>query len=116
ARLAARVRRNSASYLTELRYSWHVRFLHPHLGDAGRSARSAAARAVRRAVGGPMFVFLVASLAAGVLSAGSVAAAQAEPSAAEVRQMQDLLDQGYYNSAARLNGPDLVSRYPDSGE
>lgn len=30
--------------------------------------------------------------------------------------MQDLLDQGYYNSAARLNGPDLVSRYPDSGE
>ena len=46
----------------------------------------------------------------------SVALAQSQPSAAEVRQMQDLLDQGYYNSAARLNGPDLVSRYPDSGE
>lgn len=30
--------------------------------------------------------------------------------------MQDLLDQGYYNSAARLNGPDLVSRFPESGE
>lgn len=30
--------------------------------------------------------------------------------------MQDLLDQGYYNSAARLNGPDLVTRYPESGE
>lgn len=47
---------------------------------------------------------------------GFSAAAQALPSAAEVRQMQDLLDQGYYNSAARLNGPDLVSRYPESGE
>ena len=47
---------------------------------------------------------------------GSVAGAQAQPSPPEVRQMQDLLDQGYYNSAARLNGPDLVTRYPESGE
>lgn len=32
------------------------------------------------------------------------------------KQMRDLLAQGYYNSAARLNGPDLVARFPDSGE
>ncbi len=28
-------------------------------------------------------------------------------------QMRDLLSRGYYNSAAQLNGPDLVTRYPD---
>jgi tetratricopeptide (TPR) repeat protein len=28
-------------------------------------------------------------------------------------QMQDLLDRGYYNSAAQLNGPELVKTYPD---
>lgn len=28
-------------------------------------------------------------------------------------QMADLLDKGYYNSAARLNGPDLVGNFPD---
>lgn len=28
-------------------------------------------------------------------------------------QMIDLLDKGYYNSAARLNGPDLVANYPE---
>ncbi|GEM_PF-625358 len=33
----------------------------------------------------------------------------------EFTQMSDLLEQGYYNSAARLNGPELVARYPDSG-
>jgi len=31
-------------------------------------------------------------------------------------QMADLLDKGYYNSAARLNGPDLVARFPDDPE
>lgn len=40
----------------------------------------------------------------------------AQSAATELRQMQDLLDQGYYNSAARLNGPELVARYPDNGE
>ena len=29
------------------------------------------------------------------------------------QQMQDLLDRGYYNSAAQLNGPELVKTYPD---
>jgi len=28
-------------------------------------------------------------------------------------QMQDLLDRGYYNSAAQLNGPELIKTYPD---
>lgn len=31
-------------------------------------------------------------------------------------QMIDLLDKGYYNSAARLNGPELVANYPDDAE
>ena len=30
-----------------------------------------------------------------------------------VDQMRNLLEQGYYNSAAQLNGPDLVNRFPD---
>lgn len=41
-----------------------------------------------------------------------VAAAQQEAFA----QMRELLAQGYYNSAARLNGPELVARYPDDAE
>ena len=28
-------------------------------------------------------------------------------------QMQDLLDRGYYNSAAQLNGPELIKTYPN---
>lgn len=48
---------------------------------------------------------------AGLLLGVPLAAAQAT----EFAQMQALLDQGYYNSAARLNGPDLVARYPESG-
>lgn len=28
-------------------------------------------------------------------------------------QMQDLLDRGYYNSAAELNGPELIKTFPD---
>jgi len=31
-------------------------------------------------------------------------------------QMADLLDKGYYNSAARLNGPELVANFPDDPE
>ncbi len=31
-------------------------------------------------------------------------------------QMRDLLERGYYNSAAQLNGPDLVARNPDDPE
>jgi len=47
-----------------------------------------------------------------LLLVAAVAAAQEN----EFTQMRDLLDQGYYNSAARLNGPELVARYPDSGQ
>ena len=31
-------------------------------------------------------------------------------------QMRDLLTRGYYNSAAQLNGPNLVERFPDDPE
>ncbi len=31
-------------------------------------------------------------------------------------QMRSLIDQGYYNSAARLNGPDLVRSHPEDPE
>lgn len=33
-----------------------------------------------------------------------------------MRQMRDLLARGYYNSAAQLNGPNLVQRFPDDPE
>jgi tetratricopeptide (TPR) repeat protein len=33
-----------------------------------------------------------------------------------MRQMEDLLQRGYYNSAAQLNGPNLVQRFPDDPE
>ena len=32
------------------------------------------------------------------------------------QQMSDLLAQGYFNSAARLNGPELIARYPEDPE
>lgn len=95
--------------LTELRYAERVRALHTSLRaarlltlGATQPLRVAAVLALFLGVGGPWVGFRVD--------------AQALPTNAEVRQMQDLLDQGYYNSAARLNGPDLVSRYPESGE
>jgi len=31
-------------------------------------------------------------------------------------QMQDLLDRGYYNSAAQLGGPELIKTYPDRSD
>ena len=34
----------------------------------------------------------------------------------EFDAMTDLLDLGYYNSAARIEGPELVERYPDAPE
>ncbi len=43
-------------------------------------------------------------------------AAAASAQQTEFAQMQNLLEQGYYNSAARLNGPELVARHPDSGQ
>lgn len=46
-----------------------------------------------------------------LLLGSAFAAAQAD-----FVQMRDLLAQGYYNSAARLNGPELVARHPDSYE
>lgn len=51
------------------------------------------------------------SLAVCVFLLGGAAYAQAD-----FAQMRDLLAQGYYNSAARLNGPELVAHHPDSGE
>ena len=33
-----------------------------------------------------------------------------------MRQMRDLLERGYYNSAAQLNGPNLIQRFPDDHE
>lgn len=38
--------------------------------------------------------------------------AQREP----FQQMSDLLAQGYFNSAARLNGPELIARFPQDPE
>lgn len=42
----------------------------------------------------------------------TTASAQREP----FQQMNTLLTQGYYNSAARLNGPELIARFPDDPE
>lgn len=50
-------------------------------------------------------LLLVAMLGAGV---ASVAVAQPE-----FDQMRDLISRGYYNSAAQLNGPELVAEHPD---
>ena len=50
-------------------------------------------------------------LLAGLLLFGSVHARDDA-----VRQMRDLLTRGYYNSAAQLNGPNLVQRFPDDPE
>lgn len=46
-----------------------------------------------------------------VLSWVALAAAQTE-----FAQMRDLIARGYYNSAAQLNGPELVQQYPDQAE
>ena len=54
----------------------------------------------------------LAVLAVAVLTLTSVAAAQREA----FQQMSDLLAQGYFNSAARLNGPELIARYPEDPE
>lgn len=48
------------------------------------------------------------------LIAPGAAVAQSEEEA--VRQMRDLLARGYYNSAAQLEGPNLVQRFPDNAE
>lgn len=56
---------------------------------------------------------LAAGLAVAVLL-GLATAALAQKS--DFAQMEDLIAQGYYNSAARLNGPELVASHPDSGK
>lgn len=88
----------------------------PLMGSALRAEQAPAAAAVpdiaprrRRNAG---VALLVATLLLSPLAA-------AQPSSSEqalFKQMRDLLAQGYYNSAARLNGPELVARFPDSGE
>lgn len=42
--------------------------------------------------------------------------AEDAPPAGEVQQLRELLNQGFYNSAARLNAPELVAKYPSSWE
>lgn len=109
--------RYSTCGLMKLRYAWRVLASREDHRAARRPA--GAARLVAPVlVSGRVFWRAWVTALAAVVVLGSLpgALAQALPSAAEVRQMQDLLDQGYYNSAARLNGPDLVSRFPDSGE
>lgn len=54
---------------------------------------------------------LRALVCSGLLLAVGAAHAQAD-----FAQMRDLLTQGYYNSAARLNGPELIAHHPDSAE
>jgi tetratricopeptide (TPR) repeat protein len=55
---------------------------------------------------------LLTLLVVAVLGHAGTAFAQREP----FQQMSGLLDQGYYNSAARLNGPDLIARFPTDPE
>lgn len=54
---------------------------------------------------------VVTSIAALVLLAGSASAQEGA-----LRQMRDLLERGYYNSAAQLDGPNLVEAYPEHPE
>lgn len=51
-----------------------------------------------------------------LLLAGLALAGQALAREDAVRQMRDLLSRGFYNSAAQLNGPSLVQRFPDDPE
>lgn len=68
------------------------------------------ADAVRRLA--PRATAFCVALAVTLSALGTVRAQDQDPYA----QMRDLLAQGYYNSAARLNGPELVARYPDEAE
>lgn len=69
------------------------------------------ARVGRRPTGGaaPLARRVVTALGLALLPA---AAAQAD----SVAPMRDLLDRGYYNAAAQLEGPNLVLRLPDDPE
>jgi tetratricopeptide (TPR) repeat protein len=55
---------------------------------------------------------LAVVLALAILAGGATAVARD----AAVTQMRDLLARGYYNSAAQLNGPNLVQQFPDDPE
>lgn len=60
---------------------------------------------------------LLAGLVVALALVGGVAFGEGDAGAAEqLRQMRSLLEQGYFNSAARLNGPELVARFPGVGE
>ncbi len=54
------------------------------------------------------------AIAVAVLAAALPSAAHAQSGA--FAQMRSLIEQGYYNSAARLNGPELVRSFPDDPE
>lgn len=60
--------------------------------------------------GWPRLAARVAALLAITLAGAALA------QEAELRQMRDLLARGYYNSAARLDGPNVVAAYPDDAE
>lgn len=57
-------------------------------------------------------VTLAAWLTVLVVLAGGAVAAAGDP----YRQMQELLDNGYYASAAQVEGPNLIRDYPDDPE
>ncbi|HET8984705.1 MAG TPA: hypothetical protein VFN03_02995, partial [Trueperaceae bacterium] len=82
-------------------------------GDRLRYARGVFHGPEENSVGVPgVRRLLLALLLATVVSLAATAFAQREP----FQQMSGLLDQGYYNSAARLNGPELIARFPDDPE
>lgn len=60
---------------------------------------------------GPARLVALVLAAVALLSLGSATAREAS-----FTQMRDLLARGYYNSAAQLNGPNLVNDYPDDPE
>jgi tetratricopeptide (TPR) repeat protein len=59
---------------------------------------------------------LARALLLALLLALAGAASSAAARDAALAQMRDLLARGYYNSAAQLNGPNLVQEYPDDAE
>lgn len=76
-------------------------------GSDGVAGAARLNRYLDRSVSRFLGPFLGTALA--LLVCGSFASAQDQ----SFSQMNDLLEKGYYNSAARLNGPDLVANHPD---
>ncbi len=60
--------------------------------------------------------FALTRVLAVVLAVTLLALGTATARDAAFAQMHDLLTRGYYNSAAQLNGPNLIQRFPDDPE